>query len=287
VSDGHRLAIEAVGLRKVYVDPKRGRVEALCGLNLDCRRGEIYGMLGPNGAGKTTTLRVLATLLAPSSGTARVDGVDVAADPLEVRRRIGFLSGTTGLYPRLTPRETLAYFGRLHGIAQPGLSQRIESLLERFDMREYADARCESLSTGQKQKVSIARAVLHDPPVLILDEPTTGLDVLASSAMIEFIESRRTAGTCVLFSTHVLSEAERLCDRIGVIFRGRLLAAGTLPELSELTGKRWLADIFLELVRRGGAGGDHATGAGGDAATGARGDSELESDGKSEAGGVA
>ena len=144
-------------------------------------------------------------------------------------------------------------------------------MLERFDMREYADARCESLSTGQKQKVSIARAVLHDPPVLILDEPTTGLDVLASSAMIEFIESRRTAGTCVLFSTHVLSEAERLCDRIGVIFRGRLLAAGTLNDLSQLTEKRWLADIFLELVRRGGAAGN----------------SETAADGKREAGGVA
>jgi len=248
-----RLAVEAIGLRKVFVDPKRGKVEALCGLDLDCRAGEIYGMLGPNGAGKTTTLRVLATLLAPTSGTARIDGVDVAADPLEVRRRIGFLSGTTGLYPRLTPRETLAYFGKLHGIEAGELEARIGALLDRFGMREYADARCESLSTGQRQKVSIARAVLHDPPVLILDEPTTGLDVLASSAMIEFIESRRAAGTCVLFSTHVLSEAERLCDRIGVIFRGRLLAAGTLPELSELTGKRWLADVFLELVRRGGA----------------------------------
>jgi sodium transport system ATP-binding protein len=244
------LAIEAKDLRKVYVDPRRGRVEALCGLDLDCRAGEIYGLLGPNGAGKTTTLRVLATLLAPTSGTARVGGIDVAQDPLGVRRRIGFLSGTTGLYPRLTPRETLAYFGKLHGIEGADLERRIEALLDRFDMREYAEARCEGLSTGQKQKVSIARAVLHDPPVLILDEPTTGLDVLASSAMIEFIDSRRTAGTCVLFSTHVLSEAERLCDRIGVIFHGRLLAAGTLAELSELTGKKWLDDVFLELVRR-------------------------------------
>jgi sodium transport system ATP-binding protein len=159
------LAIEAIGLRKVFVDPKRGEVEALCGLNLDCRRGEIYGMLGPNGAGKTTTLRVLATLLSPTSGTARVDGIDVAADPLEVRRRIGFLSGTTGLYARLTPRETLAYFGKLHGIERGELSRRIDAMLERFGMREYADARCESLSSGQKQKVSIARAVIHEPPV--------------------------------------------------------------------------------------------------------------------------
>ena len=247
-----RLAIEAHDLRKVYVDPRRGRVEALCGLDLDCRAGEVYGLLGPNGAGKTTTLRVLATLLAPTSGTARVDGVDVASDPLEVRRRIGFLSGTTGLYPRLTPRETLLYFGKLHGIPHDELEARIESLLDRFGMREYAEARCEGLSTGQRQKVSIARAVLHDPPVLILDEPTTGLDVLASSAMIDFIDSRRSAGTCILFSTHVLSEAERLCDRIGVIFQGRLLAAGTPAELSALTGEKWLDDIFRELVRRAG-----------------------------------
>lgn len=249
-----RNAIEAAGLRKLFVDPKRGRVEALCGLDLECRQGEIFGLLGPNGAGKTTSLRVLATLLAPTSGTARVDGIDVAADPLEVRRRIGFLSGTTGLYPRLTPRETLAYFGKLHGIEASELDRRIDAMLDRFGMREYADARCESLSTGQKQKVSISRAVLHDPPVLILDEPTTGLDVLASAAMIEFIESRRAAGTCVLFSTHVLSEAERLCDRIGIIFRGRLLAAGTIAELSERTGKKWLADVFLEVVRLGGDG---------------------------------
>jgi sodium transport system ATP-binding protein len=249
-----RNAIEASGLRKVFVDPRRGRVEALCGLDLECRQGEIFGLLGPNGAGKTTTLRVLATLLAPTSGTARVDGIDVAADPLEVRRRIGFLSGTTGLYPRLTPRETLAYFGKLHGIEPAELARRIDAMLDRFTMREYADARCESLSTGQKQKVSIARAVLHDPPVLILDEPTTGLDVLASASMIEFIESRRAAGTCVLFSTHVLSEAERLCDRIGIIFRGRLLASGTIAELSQRTGKTWLADVFLEIVRRAGEG---------------------------------
>jgi len=263
-----RNAIEAAGLRKVFVDPKRGRVEALSGLDLACRQGEIFGLLGPNGAGKTTTLRVLATLLAPTSGTARVDGIDVAADPLEVRRRIGFLSGTTGLYPRLTPRETLAYFGKLHGIEPGELGRRIDAMLDRFGMREYADARCESLSTGQKQKVSIARAVLHDPPVLILDEPTTGLDVLASASMIEFIESRRAAGTCVLFSTHVLSEAERLCDRIGIIFRGRLLASGTIAELSERTGKKWLADVFLEVVRLGS---DGAAPAGDGAPSGDRG----------------
>jgi len=246
-------AIRTRGLAKVYSDKKRGTVEALRGLDLDCRRGEIFGLLGPNGAGKTTTLRILATILAPTAGAAWVDGVDVARDPLEARRRLGFLSGSTGLYPRLTGRETLRYFGRMHGLEGDTLEARIEELVSAFDMAEFADGRCAGLSTGQKQRVSIARAVLHDPAVLILDEPTTGLDVLASSAMIDFIESRRAAGTCVLFSTHILSEAERLCDRIGVIDHGRLLAAGTYDELAARTGQEWLEDIFRALVREAAA----------------------------------
>jgi sodium transport system ATP-binding protein len=245
-------AIEARGLVKSYVDPRRGRVEALRGLDLDCAPGEIYGLLGENGAGKTTTLRILSTILAPTAGRARIDGVDVAVDPLEARRRIGFLSGTTGLYPRLTPRETLRYFGKLHGLQGAELDARVEELVAAFAMASFADGRCEGLSTGQRQRVSIARAVLHDPPVLILDEPTTGLDVLASSAMIDFIESARAGGTCVLFSTHVLSEAERLCDRIGVLHAGRLLASGTLDELCARTGKVWLEDVFRALVEGAG-----------------------------------
>ena len=241
-------AIETRGLTKVYATPQEGTVEALRGLDLCCERGEIFGLLGANGAGKTTTLRILATILSPTSGSASVDGVDVASDPLEVRRRIGFLSGSTGLYPRLSVRETLDYFGRLHGLAAGRLDQRVDELLGVFDLRELAHRRCGALSTGQKQRVSIARAVLHDPPVLILDEPTTGLDVLAAGAMIDFVESRRAAGCCVLFSTHVLSEAERLCDRIGVIHGGRLLDCGTYEELAERTGERWLEDIFRTLV---------------------------------------
>ena len=246
------LAIEATGLRKTFHDPERGAVEAVRGLDLDCRAGEIYGLLGPNGAGKTTTLRMLATILLPSAGTARVAGIDVAADPLGVRRRIGFLSGTTGLYPRLTARETLLYFGRLHGLRAGALERAVDGLVERFALGSFQHGRCESLSTGQRQRVSIARTVVHDPPVLILDEPTTGLDILASSDMIEFIESRRAAGTCVLFSTHVLSEAERLCDRIGIVWNGRMLAVGTQEELRARTGKTWLEDVFKALVAEAG-----------------------------------
>lgn len=243
-------AIHASGLRKTFTDPERGVVEAVRGVDLACQSGEIHGLLGPNGAGKTTTLRMLATILSPSEGEARIDGVDVREDPLEVRRRLGFLSTSTGLYPRLTPRETLRYFGRLHGMDGDALEARIEELVETFDIGEFANGRCEALSTGQKQKVSIARAVLHDPPVLILDEPTTGLDILASSAMIDFVESRREAGTCVLFSTHVLSEAERLCDRIAIIDHGRVLASGSLEELRDEAGARWLEDVFKFFVKR-------------------------------------
>jgi sodium transport system ATP-binding protein len=244
------VAILAEGLVKTFHDPQRGVVEAVRGVDLDCRRGEIYGLLGPNGAGKTTTLRMLSTILAPTAGRAEIDGVDVDRDPLEVRRRIGFLSGSTGLYPRLTGRETLRYFGKLHGLEGDALDAAVARAMDTFGLHDFADGRCESLSTGQKQRVSIARAVLHDPPVLILDEPTTGLDIMASSDMIEFIESRRTAGTCVLFSTHILSEAERLCDRIGIVYDGRMLAAGTLDELRADTGAEWLEQVFRALVRR-------------------------------------
>ena len=243
------LPIRTTNLCKTFDDPKRGTVHAVRDLNLECNEGEIFGLLGPNGAGKTTTLRMLSTILAPTSGEAELAGIRVSDDPLEVRRRLGFLSGSTGLYPRLTAREILEYFGRLHGLDEDQLQARVEELLDTFTIRPFADGRCESLSTGQRQRVSIARAVLHDPPVLILDEPTTGLDILAASDMIDFIQSRKEAGTCVLFSTHILSEAERLCDRIGVIDQGRLLAVGSLEELRAQTGKEWLEDVFRALVQ--------------------------------------
>ncbi len=238
-------------LAKTFADPGRGTVEAVHSMNLSCLPGEIYGLLGPNGAGKTTTLRMLATILAPTSGAAYVDGIEVTRDPLEVRRRIGFLSASTGLYARLTARETLSYFGELHGLSRETREKRVEELIEAFDLHKFIDQRCESLSSGQKQRISIARAVLHDPPVLILDEPTTGLDILATSDMIDFIASRKDQGRCILFSTHILSEAERLCDRIGVIYSGSLFASGTLQELREQTGREYLDEIFRTLIAEG------------------------------------
>lgn len=246
-------AILTQDLRKSFNDPERGLVEAVRGVELSCDYGEIYGLLGPNGAGKTTTLRMLATILSPTAGRAWIDGIDVAVDPLEVRRRLGFLSASTGLYARLTPRETLGYFGKLHGMEKHALLERIEELIEAFDLSKFVDQRCEGLSSGQKQRASIARAVLHDPAVLILDEPTTGLDILATSDMIDFLASRKSERRCVLFSTHVLSEAERLCDRIGILHDGRLIASGTLDELRERTGKTWLDEVFQALVADVGA----------------------------------
>ncbi len=259
MSDQDSHAIVTRSLSKVYPTPGKGEVRALDSLDLTCSYGEIYGLLGPNGAGKSTALRILATMLEPTSGQAWVHGIEVGDDPLEVRRRLGFLSATTGLYARLDPRETLEYFGKLHGIPAPKLKDRIDELIAAFKMESFLDRRCEQLSSGQKQRVSIARAVLHDPAVLILDEPTTGLDILATSDMIEFISARKDGRRCVLFSTHVLSEAERLCDRIGVLYKGKLLGSGTLAELRADTGKEWLDDVFRELVARADAGSAETT----------------------------
>ncbi len=249
-TDPQGPAIEAQALTKVFSDPKRGKIAAVQDLDLTCNYGEVMGLLGPNGAGKTTTLRMLSTILAPTRGTATVAGADVTNDPITVRERVGFLSGTTGLYPRLTAKEVLQYFGRLHGMDEDTLGQRLEVVVKAFDLNEFLSGRCESLSTGQRQRVSIARAVIHDPRVLILDEPTTGLDLLAASDMIRFVESRREEGRCVLFSTHVLSEAERLCDRIAIVHAGRVLAVGTPQELREETKEEWLEDVFRAFVAR-------------------------------------
>jgi sodium transport system ATP-binding protein len=241
-------AIEARELTKIFHNPRTGDVRAADAVSFECFSGEVFGLLGPNGAGKSTTLRMLSTVLRPTSGTARIAGRDVVEDPVAVRRSIGYLSASTGLYGRLTARETLEYFGGLHGISGARLADRVRELIQLFSMDDFAGVRCEKLSTGMKQKVSIARAIIHDPPVLILDEPTLGLDILVASAMLRFVQDCRARGKCIIFSTHILSEVEKLCDRVGIIHRGTLRAVGTLPDLRTRTGKQFLDDIFLSVV---------------------------------------
>src|SRR5579862_9424826 len=225
--------IEVRQLVKQFRDNKRGIVRAVDGVSFSCRPGEIYGLLGANGAGKTTTLRILATILAPSQGTAVVAGFDVARDPQSVRSRVGFLSTATALYGRLSAQEMVEYFGRLHGLDEPTLRRRIDEIFARLDMNDFRDRRCDKLSTGMKQKVSIARTLVHDPSVMIFDEPTVGLDIMASRTITEFIRECRDAGKTVVLSTHLMREVEKLCDRIGIIHDGRLLAEGTLAELRQ------------------------------------------------------
>ena len=235
-------------LTKIYEDPDGGEVAAASDISLSCNAGEIYGLLGPNGAGKTTTLRCLATILTPTSGTATIAGFDLLKEPQQVRRHIGFLSANTGLYARLTPRETLRFFGSLNGLDGDALDHRVEQVLAMFDIAGYADRPNDRLSSGMKQRVGLARAVVHDPPVLILDEPTSGLDPIVSRTVEDAVRSLASAGKCVLFSTHLLSQAEEICHRIGVIGSGRVLAQGTIPELCNLTGARTLREAFFHLV---------------------------------------
>jgi sodium transport system ATP-binding protein len=220
-------------------------VHAVRDVGFEVRRGEVVGLLGPNGAGKTTTLRMLAGILTPDRGRVLVDGVDMLGDPLEAKRHLGFLSGDTQLYNRLTPREVLAYFGRLFGMAEADLARRIDELVARLDMSSFAGRPCGTLSSGQKQRANVARAFLHQPRVLVLDEPTTALDVISGQFIVESIREERAAGRAVLFSTHIMSEAEYLCDRILLIHEGRLVDAGSLEELLAHTGQRNLTDAFL------------------------------------------
>ena len=211
-------------------------------------RGEILGLLGPNGAGKTTTLRMLATLLRPDRGRGQVAGHDLLNAPERVRASIGYLSASTGLYGRLTAREMLRYLAELQGVADP--SRRVEELLDAFDARRFADVPCDRLSTGMKQKINIARAIVHDPPVLVFDEPTAGLDVLVTLELLNWLTEARGRGRTVVYSTHIMGEAERICDRLVVIHRGRVAADGDLATLRRLTGKERPEDVFVSLIER-------------------------------------
>jgi len=243
--------IEAQNLCKFFKDKKKGQIRAVDGLSFTCKPGEIYGLLGANGAGKTTTLRMLATILAPTSGTAKVASFDVTTQPEQVRSHVGFLSTATALYVRLTAKEMVEYFGRLHGLTESELQKRIAGIFQRLDMNEFRDQRCDKLSSGQKQKVSIARTMVNDPQVMIFDEPTATLDVMTARSIISFIRECRDKGKTVIFSSHVMSEVEKLCDRIGIIHNGKILSEGTLAQLHQHHGMDDLEDIFVKVVESG------------------------------------
>jgi len=235
-------------LTKLYADLRHGDFVALAGISFHALPGQIYGLLGPNGAGKTTALRILSTMLQPSSGSATVNGFDVLTQPALVRRQIGFVSANTAVYDRMTAWEMVEYFGRLHGLAAEPLRARMEALFARLQMNEIRDVLGAKMSTGMKQKVSIARALVHDPPVLIFDEATSGLDVLVARALLKTVHELRDQGKCIVFSTHIMREAERLCDQLAILHRGHILAEGTLDELVELHSEHDLEELFFRLI---------------------------------------
>jgi len=240
--------IEATLLTKVFQDRKKGEILGADAVSFRVEPGHIYGLLGANGAGKTTTLRMLATLLKPSSGTAVVAGYDVVKEPDKVRQHVGFLAASTALYARLTAREVIMYFGRLNRLGDADILARIKALADELDMHDFLDRRCASLSTGMKQKTSIARTLIHDPQVMIFDELTLGLDVITARAIVAFVRQCRDRGKTVIYSTHVMAEAEKLCDVIGIIHDGRLRAEGTLAGLLKATGERDLEGCFVRIV---------------------------------------
>jgi sodium transport system ATP-binding protein len=240
--------IEARSLTKAYSDLRRGEILALDNVSFHAAPGQVYGLLGPNGAGKTTALRILSTVLEPTSGTAVVCGFDCVTQPELVRHQIGFISANTAVYDRMTAWEMVEYFGRLYGMEADELRDRMEHLFDRFQMQEIRDLLGAKMSTGMKQKVSIARAIVHDPPVLIFDEATTGLDVLVARALLDAVSELRDQGKCIVFSTHIMREAERLCDRVAIMYRGRILAEGTLDELRDQQQERDLEELFFQLI---------------------------------------
>ena len=245
--------IVARDLTKCFSDLRRGQVVALDKANFECLPGEIFGLLGPNGAGKTTALRCLSTILRPTSGTAEVAGFDVVDDPEMVRARIGFMSANTAIYDRMTAWELVEYFGRLYEVPEPELRQRMETIFAELQMDDFRDTLGSKMSTGMKQKVSIARTIVHDPPVLIFDEPTTGLDVLVARAVQDHIIRLKTEGKCIILSSHIMREVEKLCDRIAIIHRGRILATDSLDVLRDQHEEPDLEELFFKLIRAGDA----------------------------------
>ncbi|MCC6476964.1 ATP-binding cassette domain-containing protein [bacterium] len=235
-------------MTKIYGDPEEGGVVGCRDISFEARYGTVFGLLGTNGAGKTTTLRMMATMLKPTSGHATIAGHDLVKEAPLVRESIGFLSASTGVYGRLTAREMLKYFADMHRIESAQVDRRIAEISVMLEMGDFLDRRCEKLSTGQKQRVNIARTILHDPQVLIFDEPTSGLDILASAQIVKFIRECRTAGKCVILSTHIMREAELLCDDILLIHKGTVRDHGTVAELQTKYASSQLEAVFLRAI---------------------------------------
>lgn len=241
------VMVEARDLVKVF-RTRKGEVRAVDGLSFSCSAGEIFGLLGQNGAGKTTTLRMLATILTPTSGSAILAGYDTKTDPGKVREQIGFLATETGLYDRFTARETIRFFGRINRLDDAEIERRTDEIFSMLELTKLAERRVGTFSTGEKQKLSLARSIIHDPPVLILDEPTFGLDVMAARAVVESIKLFRQQGRTILISTHIMRIAEKLCDRIGILYNGGLRALGTLSELEHTYDAADMEEVFFSAV---------------------------------------
>src|ERR1700732_1644458 len=240
--------IEVRNLSKYFRGKKSAEVRAVDDISFRCLPGQIYGLLGANGAGKTSTLRMLATILEPTTGAALVGGHDIVDHPEKVRADVGFLSTATALYPRLTARELVQYFGRLNGLDDSMLDKRVDAIFDRLDMNGFRDRRCDKLSTGMKQKTSIARTLVHDPAVMIFDEPTLGLDIMPARTITAFIRECRGLCKHVIFCRHIMSEVEKLCDVIGIIQDGKLLAEGTIAQLRDQYDEQDLEEIFVKVV---------------------------------------
>ncbi|PID27965.1 MAG: ABC transporter ATP-binding protein [Candidatus Cloacimonadota bacterium] len=245
-----RKIVEIKDLSKVFNDESRGEVKAVNGVTFNCYEGEVFGLLGPNGAGKTTTLRMISTLMTPTKGDIIINGYNTKNDPDNVRKSMGFMSTTTALYPRLTPREILSYFCSLNSYPNEKISERVNEIISYFNIGDYADTHSEKLSTGMKQITSIGRSLVHNPSLVVLDEPNSGLDVINAIKIQKYIRKIAESGKTVLFSSHNMGEVEKICDRIGIISKGELLAIGTLEELREMSGKHYMEDIFVHFVEK-------------------------------------
>jgi sodium transport system ATP-binding protein len=242
--------IKVENLTKSFLDYQRGWVPAVGGISFECQPGAIFGLLGPNGAGKTTTLRILSTVLKPTGGRAVVAGYDVMTEPEAVRQNIGYMSASTGIYDRMSAWELVEYFGRLYGLSADRLRERMETIFDWLQMNDFRDTLGSKMSTGMRQKVSIARTIVHDPPVLIFDEPTSGLDVLVARAVLQKIAELRDLGKTIVFSTHSMHEVEKLCSRVAIIHKGRVQAEGEPHELLARYGQPDLEELFFFLVER-------------------------------------